>query len=587
MLFSEEFIYKLKENNPIETVMSSYVNLKRTGHDFLCCCPFHSEKTPSCRIYTNDGHFYCFGCHVGGDVISFIKRAENLEYIDAIRFLAEKSGMEVPDSKENKNEISLRKRVYEINRESANFFFKTLVSGNDKRGLSYFALRKITPATVKKYGLGFAPIEWDSLYKHLKSLKFSDEEILTSGMCRQSKKNPNSIYDFFRNRVMFPIVDLRGNIIAFGGRVLDDSMPKYLNSPDTPVFNKRLNIFSLNHAKNSASKRLILAEGYMDVIALNQAGFENTVATLGTALTQEQARIIKKYADEVVIAYDSDSAGQNATMKAVNLLGNVGITVRIIKMEGAKDPDEYIKKFGAERFRSLLEHSDGAVNFQLEKCKNGLNLRSEPDKVEYLRRASKILAQISNPLEQNIYISKTADECGMKPEILQNAINKYNTKKELNTENQQWRIIKGTQTMKDMINPDSYNFPKQAKAEDLLILYILRNPDNYEKVYSMITPEQFVTSFNRRVYECICKKINSFMTLGLSIFSDEFTVDEMNRITEMTVQNKDIYVDKKTAEDCIKVILSFDKNNIKKTNKVSDEELIALQKKLMNKDYDN
>ncbi len=587
MSLPDDFLYKLKENNPIETVMSSYTNLIRQGRDYVCLCPFHSEKTPSCRVYTSDPHFYCFGCGAGGDVVTFIKRAENLEYMEAIRFLAEKCGMQVPEDEKNKQQFNFRKRIYEINRETARFFYKNLVSGNDKRGLLYFSSRKLRPETVKKYGLGFAPDSWDSLYKHLCSLGFSDYEIVTSNVCRRSNRNPERIYDSFRNRVIFPIIDLRGNIIAFGGRVLDVSLPKYINSSDTPVFNKSRNLFSLNFAKNSSSKRLILAEGYMDVIALNQAGFENTVATLGTALTQEQARIMRNYADEVVIAYDSDSAGQTATQRAVNLLGNVGITVKIIKMEGAKDPDEYIKKYGVERFRLLLDHSDGAVNFQLGKCREGLDINSDTGKVEFLRRSSKVLAEISNPLERDVYISRTANDCGISVEVLKANIEIQLKRKNYSKKQNQWRTVKNTQVMRDVINPEADVYPKESKAEEMLIVYLLRNPDKLEEIDMLITPQDFLTSFNRRVFECMCRKLKEFSSVSLSMFSDEFNNSEMGRITEMNVKNKEILIDNQTVNDCIAVIKNFNNNKIDDKKIVSDEELIALQQSLMNINSDD
>jgi DNA primase len=579
---TDDFIHKLKENNPIESIMASYTQLIRQGHDYVCLCPFHSEKTPSCRVYTNDQHFYCYGCGAGGDVITFIKRAENLEYMEAVKLLAQKSGIQIPDNTTDSREAHLRSRVYQINRETARFFYRNLISGVDKRGLMYFASRKLKPQTVKKYGLGYAPDSWDTLYKYLKNFGFSDYEITASNLCRVNQKN-NSIYDFFRNRVMFPIIDLRGNIIAFGGRVLDNSLPKYMNSSDTPVFKKSRNLFSLNFAKNAVSERLILAEGYMDVIALNQAGFENTVATLGTALTQEQARIMANYAKEVVIAYDSDNAGQNATHKAINLLGNVGITTKIIKMEGAKDPDEYIKKFGPERFRLLIEQSDGAVNFELAKCREGLDMFSETGKVEFLRRASNLLANISNPLERNVYISKTANECDIEKDVLTSYVNSQIKRKSYSENKIQWQTVKNIQNMHDKINPDADSHPKESRAEELIIIYILRNPDSLEEIYEKLPPEKFITEFNRRIYECILKKSKNSSDFSISLFSDEFNNEEMGRITGLGIKNKEIDVNYQTVTDCIKVISEcYDDKKKEASTFISDEQLIELQRKLIN-----
>lgn len=561
--------------------MSSYTSLIKQGHDYVCLCPFHSEKTPSCRIYTNDQNFYCFGCGAGGDVITLVKRAENLGYIEAVKFLAEKCGMQLPDETKNSRELYLRKRIYEINREAARFFYKNLVSSPEgRKGLEYFAARGLRPETIKKYGLGYAPEKWNALLLHLKNLGFSEYEALSANLCRRSQKT-NGIFDSFRNRVMFPIIDLRGNIIAFGGRVLDDSLPKYINSSDTPVFKKSRNLFSLNFAKNSSSKRLILAEGYMDVIALNQAGFENTVATLGTALTQEQSRIMSNYAKEVIIAYDSDSAGQNAAHKAINLLGNVGITVKVLKMNGAKDPDEFIKKFGADRFRLLIERSDGAVNFELEKCRQRLDITSDTGKVEYLKRASAMLSDISNPMERDVYISKVAHECDVSPEVIKADISLRLKKIRSAEKKNEWQAVKNIQMIRDNINPDAGNHLKQSRAEEMILVYIMRNPDKLEKIHEMLPPDKFVTAFNRRIYDCLCRKLENSQSFSVSLMSDEFNNDEMGRITGLGIKNKSIDISFQTVLDCVEVLNDYSAENSQK-NGLSDDELIKLQQRLIN-----
>lgn len=581
MPLSDEFIYKLKESNPIENIMSSYTSLIKQGHDYVCLCPFHSEKTPSCRIYTNDQNFYCFGCGAGGDVITLVKRAENIGYIEAVKFLAEKCGMQLPDETKNSKELYLRKRIYEINREAARFFYKNLVSSPEgRKGLEYFAARGLRPETIKKYGLGYAPEKWNALLLHLKNLGFSEYEALSANLCRRSRKT-NGIFDSFINRVMFPIIDLRGNIIAFGGRVLDDSLPKYINSSDTPVFKKSRNLFSLNFAKNSSSKRLILAEGYMDVIALNQAGFENTVATLGTALTQEQSRIMSNYAKEVIIAYDSDSAGQNAAHKAINLLGNVGITVKVLKMNGAKDPDEFIKKFGADRFRLLIERSDGAVNFELEKCRQGLDITSDTGKVEYLKRASAMLSDISNPMERDVYISKVAHECDVSTEVIKADISLRLKKIKSAEKKNEWQAVKNIQMIRDNINPDAGNHLKQSRAEEMILVYIMRNPDKLEEIRGMLPPDKFVTAFNRRIYDCLCRKLQNSHSFSVSLMSDEFNNDEMGRITGLGIKNKSIDISFQTVLDCVKVLNDYSEENSQK-NGLSDDELIKLQQRLIN-----
>ena len=432
MALSDDFIYRLRAENPIEDVFGSYTLLRRQGSNFKCLCPFHSERTPSCTVYRDTQSFYCFGCGAGGDVITFIKRIENLNYIEAVRFLAERAGLTVPENNYNDKTLKEKSKTFEINRETANFYYKNLLSGEDKRGLAYFKSRNLLPQTIKKYGLGYAPDNWNALRDHLRSLGFKDSEMITAGVCRSSQKG---CYDVFRGRVMFPIIDLRGNVIAFGGRIISGEGAKYINSSDTPVFKKSRNLFSLNHAKNAASKKLILAEGYMDVITINQAGFENVIATLGTALTPEQARIMSQYANEVIIAYDSDIAGQEATQKAINLLNAAGVTTKIIKMESAKDPDEYIKKFGNTRFKLLLENSGDAIAFELEKCKNGLDISKEEDKVVYLRKIVSVISALDDPLQRSVYISKISKETDINTGII-------NTQVEYTIKNKQNIVLK-------------------------------------------------------------------------------------------------------------------------------------------------
>lgn len=577
---NDEFIYRLRNANPIETVMGSYVQLIRRGRNYVCSCPFHSEKTPSCTVFTDNQSFYCFGCGSGGDVITFTMKIENLSFTEAVKLLAQRSGLEIPENNSADSRIAQRRtRIYEMNRIAANFFYTNLIKGDDKAGLSYFADRKLLPQTIKKYGLGYAPDSWDKLTKLLSSKGYSNDEITDAWLGARSKKG--SIYDIFRKRVMFPIVDLRGNIIGFGGRVLDGSQPKYLNTSQTPVFEKGSNLFSMNFAKNAETKRIILCEGYMDVIAVNQAGFENAVATLGTAITPNQARLISHYAEEVVIAYDSDNAGQKASQKAINHFSDVGIRTRIIRMEGAKDPDEYIKKFGVDRFRMLLDGSSDAIDFMLDKCEAGIDLNTEMGQVEFLNKASRILAGIESPLEREVYISRTSKKCDIPVQVLKSHIDGLLRKNTRTEKKKQWQNItaKATYTRDDM-NPKAALFRKESKAEELIIHYLLRHSEDWEKISQEAPIEIFVTDFNKKVYAALLDKMKNNDKFTVSLLTDEFTAEEMGRISGIEAKNRDITINCSVFEDCVNTLKHC---SAKSAEDLADNDLINIFKSKIKK----
>lgn len=576
MVRNDEFLYQLRNANPIDTVMGAYVSLVRRGRNYVCSCPFHSEKTPSCTIFTDTQSFYCFGCGAGGDVITFIMKIENLDFSEAVKLLAQRCGMELPQNSSADSMLAKRKtRIYEMNRLAANFFYTNLVKGNDKSGLKYFADRKLSPQTVKKYGLGYAPDSWDALTRHLKANGYTDDEIVDAWL--GGRRKGGGVYDMFRKRVMFPIVDLRGNIIGFGGRVLDNSQPKYLNTAKTPVFDKGQNLFSMNFAKKAETKRIILAEGYMDVIAVNQAGFENVVATLGTAITPDQARLISHYAEEVVIAYDSDGAGQKAAQKAINHFADVGVRTRIIRMEGAKDPDEFIKKFGTERFRMLLDSSNDAVGFMLDKCEDGLDLSAEQGRVEFLKRTSRVLAGIESPLEREVYISRTSKKCDIPVQVLKAHIDDMLRKSKKYEKKQEWRNIKANTTyIKDDINPEAQRFKKEARAEENIIYYLLRHSEDWEKISSEAPPEIFVTEFNRRVYTALLSRMKDCEKFTLSLLADEFSSAEMGRISGINARNREFDVNSTVFSDCAAVLKANTASTVSDGNNITDDDLLDL-----------
>ncbi len=548
-LLSREFLDNLRSSCPIEVVMGRYTNLKRVGRNFVCSCPFHSEKTPSCYIYPDQQSFYCFGCGAGGDVITFLNRIENLTFQEAVERLAQMSGISIPKSAEEEAASRIRARTYEINREAANFFYKNL-TGTNKVGLAYFAKRNLSPATIKKYALGYAPDEWNGLSRHLRSKGFTEDELVTAGVCHRSQKG--GIYDVFRNRVMFPIVDTRGSVIGFGGRVMDDSTPKYLNSSQTPVFDKGRNLFSLNFAKDSSSNIMILAEGYMDVIAINQAGFQNVVATLGTAITAEQARLIARYAKEVIIAYDSDTAGQKATRKAIAHFNDVGVNTRILHIENAKDPDEYIRKFGADRFRLLLDKSGDAIAFQMEYCKEGLNLSVDSDKAKWLNRLVDVLADVPNKLTRDVYISKAAEETKISPDTLREQIERKQRINRANEKKGNWdRIMKQTVPQQNTIvggSPSVY----LERAEEDIAGYILKYPEALPKTVSKLqNVMENTTFFFRKLIDCMQELEKNGSSCSLTALRQLLSNEEAALLSKVLSRHQSVPPTEESVDECI------------------------------------
>ena len=403
MRLLDDFIEELRQRNDIESVVSSYVTLKRRGSNLVGLCPFHNEKSPSFTVYTSSNSYYCFGCGAGGDPITFIRSIENLDYIDAVKFLADRCGMRMPESGYDDTMQKLRLKIYEINRAAARFFYKRLKTPEGKIGLDYLKSRQLSASTIKSFGLGYAPDSWDALHNHLRNLGYTDDLIFQADLISK-RKNSSGYYDRFRNRVMFPIIDLRGNVIAFGGRRLTDdkTVAKYINSSDTPVYKKSTVLYALNYAKNSKRKGLILAEGYMDVIALHQAGFDNAVAACGTAFTQEQARLLSRYTDEIIVTLDADEAGQKATNRTIEILKSTGMNIRVLRVDGAKDPDEFIKKYGPERFQGLLDGANNDIEYKLSAVKAKFDLTTDDGRLSALKQISLVLAATDDNIARDL-----------------------------------------------------------------------------------------------------------------------------------------------------------------------------------------
>ncbi len=407
-MLPEAFLNELKYNTDIEQVIGRYVQLRRRAKNLTGLCPFHSEKTPSFTVYPDTQSFYCFGCGAGGDAITFMKKIENLDYMEAVRSLAERAGMAVPEGAVDDGSRQRKARILELNRAAARHFHQNLMAQRGREARKYLVDRGLTKATVVRFGIGYAPESWDDLRDHLREKGFTDEEMIAAALVSPGKKG--GCYDAFRNRIIFPIIDLRGGVIAFGGRNLSDQGPKYLNSGDTPVFKKSRNLFALNFAKDTKRPELILCEGYMDVVSVHQGGFDNAVATLGTALTPEQARLISNYTDTVVLSYDSDGPGQQATRRAISIFEDTGVKVRVLSIPDAKDPDEFLKKFGPERFALLLEGSSGAMDFEVEKLRKKYDTDIPEGRVGFLQEFVRLLAGLSSPIQREVYLSKVCRE---------------------------------------------------------------------------------------------------------------------------------------------------------------------------------
>lgn len=554
--FSQNFIEEIKYRNKIEDVISSYVNLKRAGSNYQGVCPFHSEKTPSFTVFPNTETFHCFGCGAGGDVISFIMRAENLEYPGAIEFLAKRAGLQMPES-EDGGETVKRARYYEMNREAARFFNKCLSLPEAEDARKYLAQRGLTPAAVKRFGLGFAPNSFDALRKHMHSLGYRDEELKTAFLCGRSERTGN-YFDYFRGRIIFPIIDNFSNVVGFGGRALGDGKPKYLNSSDTPVFKKSRNLFALNFARNACAESLILCEGYMDVIAVNMAGFPNAVATLGTALTTEQARIMAKYTKKVILSYDSDDAGVAAAKRAIPILTDAGLEVKMLRIEGAKDPDEFIKKFGAVRFKTLLDDSRNKMDYLCDSVLRKYNILIPDEKTKAADELGDMLAEIYSDVEREIYIVRISERISVDPANMKRDVErKMRRKQKRETEEIKRKIVSDALGYGDRVNRDFVKNARAARAEEAILGILLLRPEfmtDVKRGRIELREEDFLTEFGKRVFAAFMSFDGHF---DIGLLSETFSQDEISRIVKMQVdRNKLTKNDLAVLQDHIRTLKS-------------------------------
>ncbi len=556
MPFPPDFLRELDARSPIDQIASSYVDLKRRGKNLVGLCPFHNEKTPSFNIYPENNSFYCFGCGKGGGVFQFVMGVENLAFQDAVRWLAQKAGMTVPEEGVDDSLSRMRTRILEINRESGRFFYQILISQEGAPGMEYLRRRGLDLKTIRRFGLGYAPDSGFALVNHLKERGYTPAELQASDMARISKRG--NLYDRYRGRVMFPIFDLRGNVVAFGGRILTDEKPKYINTSDTPVYHKSSGLFAMNFAKDSGSRQLILAEGYMDVIALHRAGFTNAIASLGTSLTEEQARIIRRYADEAVICYDSDEAGQRATQRAIPILKNTGLRVRVITVPGNKDPDEFLRSHGEDgplRFKQLLETGGNDTEYRLEKVRSKYDLSTEDGKSRYLREAVDTVLAPLDRMERDVYAGRLSRETGVGKDSILDIAGRAAVQARRRRTRELIRSQQQVAAAKTVLNGEKEKNLKAALAEEGVIAYLFRHPDRAEALRELLPPEKFVTEWNRRVYRALLGK-TVYGDISLADFSEELTPDEISELTRILTEWDSVPPTWTDIEEYARILLS-------------------------------
>ena len=550
MALSDIFLQELKMKTDIEDVISTYVTLKRRGATLVGLCPFHNEKTPSFTVYPATQSFYCFGCGAGGDAITFLKKIENLDYLDAVKTLAQRAGLQMPQEGFDDSLSKRRRRILEMNREAARFYHSVLLSPEGKVGYDYYIGRALSAATINHFGLGFAPNQWDALLKHMRAKGYQPAELVDAGLARKGQKG---YYDNFRNRVMTPIIDVRGNVIAFGGRVLDDSKPKYINTGDTLVYKKTNELFALNFAKDSKEDALILCEGYMDVIAMHQAGFTNAVAGCGTALTTEQVRLISRYAKEVILTYDADEAGQKALQKAMTLFDQTDVKVRIPALVGGKDPDEIIRTYGRDKFKGMLEGASNETEFRLLALRRQYNLGTTQGKIDFIGGALQILATLP-PVEQDLYVSRLSEELGVERQNmkvqLQDLVARQGNRREKREFN---RIVQENmrKTARETMATDASL--RKLRAEDRLISLLLRYPD-CSRLCKDFDPQWLTPGFAQRVFTLILQRLENGDGTELMDLRDRLTDDEMGRLSGIIARGGESADAKQEFSDCLQTI---------------------------------
>ena len=576
MAFPASFIDELIARNPIEDVVGQYVTLKRSGSNLFGLCPFHGEKTASFSVAPDKGIFYCFGCHKGGGVINFEMEIEGLSYPDAVRALAKRAGMEVPEDEQYQSRYRQQERLWALHKEAARFFHSQLYAPIGAEALRYAAGRGMPKSILTKFGIGYAPDSWTDLVDYLRKKGYTDQELRDSGLVTVSRKNGN-LFDRFRDRLMFPIIDVRGNVIGFGGRIMNDkdkSAAKYLNSPETLIFNKRKNLFALNLAKKSKLGYLILVEGYMDAIALHQYGFDCAVASLGTALTEDGANLLSRYTDQVVLIYDGDAAGQNATQRAIPILEKAGLQVKVLQMRDAKDPDEFLKKYGADRFKLLLEESSNRVEYQLTAILKKYDLRDDDQRVKYLQESAGLISTLGSSVQREVYAGRVAEVAKISLDAMKLEVNRAYKRRQYQEKKKQEKIdLSPAKNLQPKSRAIRYDNLKSAMAEEMLLSLVLREPALLDKTRDL-SAGMFSSELLGRAYDQLSSRYQQGLDVTLSGLTD-FEPEEMSHIAGI-LQRQDGPVNEQALLDCVGTI----REEYQKAHTESVDDLMRLREKM-------
>lgn len=579
LYFDDMLLEEIRQRNDIVDLISMYTDLKQSGNRFLGLCPFHKEKTPSFFVNKEDQLYYCFGCHEGGNIINFVEKVNNLDFIEAVKFLAERGGVNLPEENgEVSKEHQLKKDIYEINKASAIYFHNNLM--NDKNALKYLTDRGLDIKTIKNFGLGYSKSTYTDLYEHLKLKGFSEWAMLKAGVI---SKKENGVYDFFRGRIVFPVIDLRGNVLAFSGRVMDDSLPKYLNTGETEAFKKRQNLFGLNLAKNSKKDYIILAEGQMDVIALHKYGFNNAVASLGTAFCEEHAKLIKRYAKKVVICYDNDTAGQNATNKAADYLISEGIFVNVAILKGGKDPDEILKKSGEEYFSNIIKNAPTYMEYLLNKEILNHDLNTMEGKISYARSATNHLTKVIDPLERELYIKRISRELDISEELIYGELKKISSFTKRNEEKKQEikeNIKRQKETSVDKINNNL------DVCEGELINILINNITWFKRLRNHLGDNYFSFEIYNKIFSTLSSLMEERGGYDINMIVDRLSEKEKGKIIRFKMKELNYDVNEKNISELLKRI-EYLKNQQNVANADSMEDLNAQLMKLRNKESMN